>query len=176
MIRRTFASCMLLLLVGCVRVPEGIDPVTNFDSEAYLGTWYEIARLENRFEAGMSNVTASYSLYEDGSIRVRNKGFLESSKSWKEVEGRAVAVGSDDVGHLKVSFFGPFYSSYIVFELAADYSYSFVTSSNKDFLWFLSRSPEVGDVAKQTFKDRVSELGFEAEEILFVDQSIYANQ
>ena len=53
MIRRTFASYMLLLLVGCVRVPEGIDPVTNFDSEAYLGTWYEIARLENRFEAGM---------------------------------------------------------------------------------------------------------------------------
>ena len=171
MIKKRFITYLALFLVGCVDVPEGIDPVKSFDPEAYLGTWYEIARLDNRFEAGMSNVTANYSLNEDGSVKVLNRGFVEDEQRWEEAEGRAVAVGADDIGHLKVSFFGPFYSSYIVFELSPDYSYSFVTSNDKSLLWFLSRSPLVGESLKQQFKDRASELGFSVDEILFVDQS-----
>ncbi|MEY3017782.1 MAG: hypothetical protein RL336_917 [Pseudomonadota bacterium] len=160
-----------LMLSACVGVPDGITPVGNFERDRYLGRWYEVARLDNRFEAGMSQVTATYSRNDDGSIAVLNRGFVDAEGAWKEAEGVAKFVDSEDRGHLKVSFFGPFYSSYVVFELAEDYSYSFVTSRDKSYLWLLSRTPRVDESLKQHFVARARELGFAADEIMFIDQS-----
>ena len=130
-----------LVLMGCTGIPEGIEPVTDFDQERYLGTWYEIARLDHSFERGLSEVTATYLANPDGSIAVLNRGFDQEEARWREAEGVARFVDSSTVAHLKVSFFGPFYGSYIVFELGENYEHAFVSGFNREYLWLLSRSP-----------------------------------
>lgn len=165
-------TTLLLLLTGCTGLPKGIEPITGFDQDRFLGTWYEIARLDHRFERGLSQVTAEYSLNDDGSIRVLNRGYNEAEGEWQEAEGRAVFVGDSDVGHLKVSFFGPFYSSYVVFDLdKKDYSRAYITGYNRDYLWLLSRTPNISDQALDQFKARVEAAGFELDELIVVDQS-----
>ena len=158
-----------LLLAGCNGVPKGIEPVTGFDQERYLGTWYEIARLDHSFEEGLDRVTAEYLPNDDGSINVINRGYSQAKGEWEEAEGRAVFVGDSDVAHLKVSFFGPFYSSYVVFELDEDYSKAYITGYNRDYLWFLSRTPQVSAAELETFKTRAAAEGFELGELIVVE-------
>ena len=160
---------VLMLLTSCTQIPEGITPVENFDSERYLGKWYEIARLDHSFERGLDNVTAEYIRREDGGLDVINRGFSQAEQSWKQAEGRAYLVGKSDQGHLKVSFFGPFYGSYVVFELdQAEYQYAFVAGYNKSYLWLLSRSPRPDKQLITGFVDRARQLGFNTDELIFV--------
>ena len=129
---------VIFFLSGCVGIPEGVKPVDNFELDRYLGKWYEIARLDHSFERGLSKVTAHYSLRDDGGINVINRGFSAEKNAWKEALGKAYFVNDADEGHLKVSFFGPFYGSYIVFELdTAGYQYAFISGPDKDYLWLL---------------------------------------
>lgn len=163
----------VLVLAGCTGTPEGIEPVTGFDKDRYLGTWYEIARLDHSFEEGLSQVTAEYTENDDGSIRVINRGYNAETDQWEEAEGRAVFVGDSDVGHLKVSFFGPFYASYIIFELdQAEYSEAYITGYNRDYLWFMSRTPTVSSQAMTQFKTRARQEGFDLDELILVDNSM----
>lgn len=161
----------LFLMTGCTGVPKGIEPVTGFDQRRYLGTWYEIARLDHSFEEGLSQVTAEYSLNNDGSIKVINRGYNAEAGEWKEAEGRAVFVGDSNVGHLKVSFFGPFYASYVVFELDDQYTTAYITGYDRDYLWLMSRTPEVSDEVLEAFKERAEAEGFELGELIVVEQS-----
>lgn len=164
-------TTLLLLLTGCTGLPKGIEPVTGFDQDRYLGTWYEIARLDHSFERGLSQVTAEYTLNDDGSIKVINRGYNAEQGEWKEAQGRAKFVGDSDVGHLKVSFFGPFYASYVVFELDDDYSTAYITGYNRNYLWLMSRTPEVSKEVLETFKARAVAEGFELGELIVVEQS-----
>jgi len=160
----------LVALSGCTGIPEDIEPVTGFDGDRYLGTWYEIARLDHSFERGLTNVRAEYSRNDDGSIKVINRGYNAEEEQWEEADGRAVFVEDENTGHLKVSFFGPFYASYVVFELDKDeYSYAYVTGYDRDYLWFLSRTPEVSEEAIEAFRERVIEEGFDLEELIIVE-------
>lgn len=162
---------VLGFLAGCTSVPDGIDPVNGFEADRYLGTWYEIARLDHSFERGLSNVSAEYRRNDDGSLAVINRGYNAESGEWEQADGRAVFVEDESTGHLKVSFFGPFYASYVVFELDdEDYSYAYVTGYNRDYLWFLSRTPEVSDEALQAFRARARAEGFDLNELIVVDQ------
>ncbi|MBT8047993.1 MAG: lipocalin [Xanthomonadales bacterium] len=162
---------LLLLLSGCTGVPTGVEPVGNFDVNRYLGKWYEIARLDHSFERGLSRVTAEYSLRDDGGIKVVNRGFSSSENEWDEAEGKAYFVGPENEGFLKVSFFGPFYGSYIVFELEQeDYQYSFISGPDTSYLWLLSRTPTVGDDIIQRFETKASALGFDTTSLIYVEQ------
>ena len=161
---------LLFLMTGCTGVPKGIEPVTGFDQRRYLGTWYEIARLDHSFEEGLSQVTAEYSLNNDGSIKVVNRGYNAEAGEWKEAEGRAVFVDAPDVGHLKVSFFGPFYASYVVFELDDQYTTAYITGYDRDYLWLMSRTPEVSDEVLEAFRKRAEAEGFELGELILVEQ------
>jgi apolipoprotein D and lipocalin family protein len=158
-----------LLLAGCTGKPDGVEPVEGFDLDRYLGTWYEIARLDHSFERGLENISASYSMREDGGVYVLNRGFSAEKGEWKEAEGKADFVGSSDLGHLKVSFFGPFYGSYIVFELDDNYQYAFVSGPNTSYLWLLSRTPKVDQAVIDQFIERASSLGFETDKLIYVD-------
>ncbi len=171
-VRKWFLIVMVAGLAGCTGVPEGIEPVTGFEAERYLGTWYEIARLDHSFERGLSNVRAKYSRNDDGSIKVINRGYNAEEGKWEVADGRAVFAEDENTGHLKVSFFGPFYASYIVFELDKEnYSHAFVTGYNRDYLWFLSRTPEVSEKAIEAFKQRARVEGFDLEELIMVEQN-----
>ena len=158
------------VLTGCVGIPDGIQPVQDFEVDRYLGKWYEIARLDHSFERGLQGVTAQYSLREDGGLKVINRGFNTESKRWQEAEGKAYFVTDVNSGHLKVSFFGPFYGSYIIFDLGNEYEYSLVTSSDKTYLWLLSRTPVIDDVLKKDLVNRMADLGFETQTLIFVAQ------
>jgi len=161
----------VLLQVSCTGIPEGMKAVKNFDSERYLGTWYEIARLDHSFEEGLEQVTATYSMRADGGIKVVNKGYSTDNQEWKEAVGKAYFVDDKNIGHLKVSFFGPFYGSYIVFKMdQVDYQYAFISSYNHEYLWLLSRTPEISDEIKQDFIETARKYGFETEQLIFVNQ------
>lgn len=108
MFKRIVTACIAVLIVGCTGLPDDVEPVVGFDSERYLGTWHEIARLDHSFERNLERVTATYGLNEDGSISVLNKGFNTQKGEWRQAEGVAKPMGSRDVGHLKVSFLALF--------------------------------------------------------------------
>lgn len=161
---------LVLCLASCVGVPDGITPVTGFDLPRYLGTWHEIARLDHSFERGLSQVTAYYELAADGSVLVTNRGYRADRDEWKQAQGRARFVGKADVGHLKVSFFGPFYGAYVIFELDQDdYQYAFVTSYKRDYLWLLARQPQIDDALRQHFLRRSQALGFDVDALIWVE-------
>ncbi len=164
-------SSVLLLSACASGLPKGITPVQNFEVDRYLGIWYEIARLDHRFERGLTNVSAEYSLKDNGQIRVLNKGRDENGE-WSEAEGRAKFAREKDEGYLKVSFFGPFFGTYAVFNLDEDYSQAYVAGDDRSYLWFLSRTPTVNDEQKQAFVDQAKALGFPVDELIFVDQGL----
>ena len=169
-LRQLVPVFIVVLLAGCVRLPEQVEPVTGFEPERYLGTWYEIARLDHSFEEGLSQVTAEYSLREDGGIRVLNRGYSAEEGEWQEAEGKAYFVEDRNTGYLKVSFFGPFYGAYGIFELdKEDYSYSWVSGPDTGYLWLLAREPQVSEELKQRFVSRASELGFDTGELIWVE-------
>ena len=160
------------MLPGCTGIPEGLQPVDEFEIDRYLGKWYEIARLDHSFERGLSHVSAEYSLRKDGGLRVINRGYDVNSNEWSSAEGKAYFVRDKNQGYLKVSFFVPFYGNYVVFELDKDnYQYAFVTSNTKNLLWLLARTPEVSPELKTRFISHVNNLGFDADAIIFVDQN-----
>ena len=163
---------MSLLMSGCIGLPKGVYPVKEFDLNKYLGKWYEIARLDHSFERGLDRVTAEYSFRDDGGVRVINRGFSIAENKWKEAEGKAYFVRGKDEGYLKVSFFGPFYGSYVVFELDQEkYQYAFVAGSKTSYLWLLSRTPTLSKELVDRFVKRSKELGFDTDNLIFVEHN-----
>nr|WP_216606646.1 lipocalin family protein [Vibrio sp. 99-70-13A1] len=158
------------MLNGCLGMPESVKPVSNFELNRYLGQWYEVARLDHSFERGLSQVTATYSLKDDGGVRVINRGFSKENNEWKEAEGKAYFVNDSTEGYLKVSFFGPFYGSYVIFELESDnYQYAFISGPNNDYLWLLSRTPSVEPEIIEKFVNLSKQRGFNTEDIIYVE-------
>ncbi|MBU2112930.1 MAG: lipocalin family protein [Gammaproteobacteria bacterium] len=114
-------------------VPDGVTPVTPFELKRYLGEWHEIARLDHRFERGLTEVTANYSMRDDGGVKVINRGFSAEDGDWQQAEGKAYFVGDTNSGALKVSFFGPFYGGYNIAKLCDDYSVALVVGPSTDY-------------------------------------------
>lgn len=166
-------GCIALLLTsGCTGVPDGVSVVKGFELNRYLGTWYEIARLDHSFERGLSDVSASYSMRADGGVRVLNRGFDTESGEWKLAEGRAYFTGAADEGSLKVSFFGPFYGGYNVIALEREnYSYSLVSGPDLDYLWILSREKQLAQGVKDELLALAAQYGFATEDLIWVSHT-----
>jgi apolipoprotein D and lipocalin family protein len=166
-------ALLTFALLGCLGKPDTIQPVKSFALDRYLGRWYEIARLDHSFERGLDHVNAEYSLKDDGSVRVLNRGYDPVKKEWQEAEGKAQFVDSKNEGYLKVSFFGPFYGSYVVFGLdQQDYQYSFVSGPDTSYLWLLARTPTIPDAVMQQFLSEAKKAGFDTSKLIVVDQSL----
>jgi apolipoprotein D and lipocalin family protein len=171
MMRQLCIVIGLILLSACTGVPEGIKPVSPFNLERYLGTWYEIARMPHSFEDGLNQVTANYSLREDGGVKVINRGYDTDAGKWQQAEGKAYFVQDNQTGHLKVSFFGPFYGAYVVFELdQQNYQYAFVSGPDREYLWFLARTPTVSPELLAHFQQTAAELGFDTSKLIYPEQ------
>lgn len=150
--------------------PKGVKPITGFDANRYLGKWYEVARLENRFERGLEQVTATYGKRSDSGISVLNRGYDPQQQKWRESEGKAYFTGTPSTAALKVSFFGPFYGGYNVIRLDDDYRYALVSGPNRDYLWILSRTPDIPEAVKQDYLNTARNLGFQVDELIWVKQ------
>ena len=156
-----------LVLSACStpRTPEGVQPVTGFDVDRYTGQWHEVARIENSFERGLTQATATYSRSADNTIKVVNRGYDPVRTQWKEAEGRAEFVDSPDRAALKVSFFGPFYGGYNVVALDENYQWAMVVGSSKDYLWILSRTPTLPHHVLEHLLERAQTMGVDVSKI-----------
>ncbi|MDX1498857.1 MAG: lipocalin family protein [Woeseiaceae bacterium] len=166
---RALLLTLAWMLGGCTGVPDGVEVVDGFELERYLGRWYEIARLDHRFERGLTSVTATYSRRDDGGVRVVNRGFDEREGEWAEAVGKAYFVGAEDVGRLKVSFFGPFYGGYNVIALdKAGYRYAMVAGPDRSYLWILAREPALDAATLERLVADARRLGFPVDELIYV--------
>jgi apolipoprotein D and lipocalin family protein len=155
---------------SCVSIPKGATAITPFDKGKYLGTWYEIARMDFKFERNLNQTTANYSLNPDGSIKVVNRGYNYKTSKWSEAVGKAKFAGDPNVARLKVSFFGPFYSGYNVIALDTDYKYALIAGNNTGYMWILSRTKTVSEDVKQNYLKLAKGLGFNIDALIWVEQ------
>lgn len=164
-----FLLLLVALLSGCTGIPEGVSPVTGFDVKRYLGKWYEIARLDHSFERGLEQVTAEYSLRDDGGIRVVNQGYNSAKQRWDKAEGKAYFTAGSDIGRLKVSFFGPFYGGYNIIGLDHEsYQYALVSGPSTSYLWILARDPDLDPAIIRQLLAKASAFGFDTSRMVFV--------
>ncbi len=164
-------GCVLLLLPGCTGIPAGIDTVTGFAPQRYLGRWYEIARLDHSFERGLVDVTAEYSQGADGEINVANRGYDSKEGEWREIKGIAKFAGDPSRGRLEVSFFGPFYGAYNVVALDGEYRWAMVVGPTTDYLWILARTPQLDASTLESLVARAKAANFPVDTLVYVDQS-----
>ena len=154
---------------GCTGLPAGVEPVRGFELDRYLGTWYEVARLDHPFERGLERITATYTLREDGGVRVLNRGFDVQAGDWRETEGKAYFIGPPDVGRLKVSFFGPFYGSYNIMALDQEgYRWVMICGPDTDYLWILSRDPGLPPDVLERLLALAAAKGFDTGKLIYV--------
>jgi apolipoprotein D and lipocalin family protein len=167
------AGLPLASLTACSTAPPaGVQVVSPFDANRYMGLWYEIARLDHRFERGMSRVSAHYRLNDDGSVAVTNRGFLAETQTWREAQGVAKFTGERNVGSLKVSFFGPFYGGYYVVALdQLTYNWSMVLGPDTDYLWILCRQRQLPADVRAQLVQQAKQLGVNTDALIWVDQS-----
>lgn len=150
-------------------IPKKAVAVTNFDKAKYLGKWFEIARLDYKWEKNLNNVTAEYSLKDEGTIKVDNRGYNVKKDKWEESIGKAKSVTKDDVGMLKVSFFGPFYSGYNVIAIDPDYKYALVAGESLKYMWILSREKTIPESVKADYLIKAQEIGYNVLDLVWVE-------
>lgn len=155
----------------CSSIPKGVTAVQNFDKQKYLGQWFEIARMDFRFERNLNNVTATYSLKQNGRIKVVNKGFDYKAMKWKQAVGKAKFAGQDTVAMLKVSFFGPFYSGYNVVAIDDDYKYALVIGKNLGYAWILSRETTIPEDIKNNYLKIAKGFGCKTSSFIWTEHS-----
>ena len=138
------------VLLACASLKEPslppLEVVPYVDLKRYTGTWYEIARFPHRFQEGCIGSNATYSLLEDGEIGVLNqchKGSPDGKIS--SVQGKAWVTDTKTNAKLKVRFFWPFAGDYWIIDLGENYEYAVVGHPNRQYLWILSRTPEMDE-------------------------------
>ena len=165
----TLAALSLVCLTSCKStVPKGASPVKPFDVKRYTGKWYEIARLDFKYEKGLNNTTAQYSLNDNGTIQVVNRGYDTAKNEWNEAKGKAKFVDAKNEAKLKVSFFGPFYSGYNVIALDPEYRYALVAGESLKYLWLLSRETTMPHNIKEKYLQQAKALGYNTDDLVWV--------
>lgn len=152
----------LLLLITAGQVLAELPPlqtVPKVDLNRYLGTWYEVATIPQRFQKGCTGVTATYSLRPDGKIDVLNQCYKDSlNGKYKSVHGKAWVTDTLTNARLKVQFFWPFSGAYWIIELDSNYQYAVVGHPNRNYLWILSRTPRMEDGLYNDLISRIRDI------------------
>ncbi|WGQ10706.1 lipocalin family protein [Pedobacter gandavensis] len=170
LITTLLTTAAIAVLSSCASIPKNAKPVAGFNVKRYLGTWYEIARIDFRFEKDLDNTTAQYSLKENGNVKVLNSGYNYKTKKWKSANGIAKFRGDDHIAALKVSFFGPFYAGYNVIALGNNYQYALVAGKSLDYLWILSREKSIPEDVKNNYLKIARDLGYDTSRLIWVKQ------
>jgi len=142
-------------------IPKGATAIKPFDIHRYLGTWYEVARLPSWIEKNLNQVTENYSFNPDGTVKVITRAWNIKNREWVSAEGKIKFAGATDEGMLKVSYFRPVYFAYNILDMDTDYKYAMVSTSNRDYLWLLSRETDIPVKFKKRFLTKALSLGFD---------------
>jgi apolipoprotein D and lipocalin family protein len=149
-----------LAWAGAETKPLAVVPYVDLDR--YIGTWYEIATIPQRFQKDCVGVAATYTLRDDGKIDVLNKCRKKTlDGELKEAKGKAWVVDKKTNAKLKVQFFWPFKGDYWIVELDADYQYAVVGHPGRKYLWILSRVPQMDESLYQDLLQRVANKGYD---------------
>jgi len=165
-----FTIAAVVIVNACASIPKKAIPLTNFEVNRYLGTWYEIARFDFRFEKDLDNTTAQYSIADHGNVKVINSGYNYKTKEWKSAKGIAKFRGDKNIAALKVSFFGPFYAGYNVLAIDNNYQYALVAGKNLEYLWILSRKKNLPDDVKTNYLKIARDIGYDTSRLIWVKQ------
>lgn len=152
------------------RVRSKVAVVEPFDIAQYLGTWYEIARLDFRWEKNLKNVTATYSMREDGMVKVNNQGVKIDTEKHKQSIGKARFADSPNQGALLVSFFGPFYAGYNIVQLDENYQDALIFGDNLDYMWILSRNKTLSKERKEAYVAYALAHGYDTSKLVWTIQ------
>lgn len=160
-------------LLGCVVATPALamidrTTVEDFDLHRFLGHWYEIARYENRFERHLEGVEAHYTLRDDGTIEVVNRGI--DTRTGRVKESRGTAKPTAVPGQLRVSFFLFFYSDFNILAIDPDYRWALIGSRSEKYLWILARTPRLGATTLAEILRIVEERGYPTASLNFVEQ------
>lgn len=169
---KAWGSLLLMIAVhlSCNSYKD-LPTVPALDVERYSGTWYEIARLPNRFEKGLECVTATYTLRKDGRVTVYNRGHKTKDLSEiKEIKGVAWTPDSDHPARLKVRFFWPFAGDYQVIALDEEYRYALVGDPSRKYLWVLSRTPRLAPAIYNRLLETAERHGFDTSLVTLIRQ------
>ena len=173
-IKTTFIIAFLFFIVtgGCQNekpIEMNTTAVKELDLQRYLGTWYEIARFDHSFERNLVGVTATYSMRDDGKIRVVNQGYKNTLFGKSSIaEGKAKLTG--EPGKLKVSFFWIFYADYYIMELGENYEWALIGSKSDKYLWILSRTPKLEDNVRNLILHHATKRGYDTSKLIWVEQ------
>ncbi|RXJ90850.1 hypothetical protein CRV01_06805 [Arcobacter sp. CECT 8983] len=159
----------IFLFTACSYKDPNIKSVPSVDLDRYLGSWYEIARYEHKFEKDCKNVTATYSLKEDDKIEVINRCTKITTGEKSKAVGEAYAVDNTN-SKLKVSFFWPFYGDYWIIMLDEDYSYAVISEPSKEYLWILSRTKNLDEDTKEKILKKLESLDYDLSKLIWTIQ------
>ena len=150
---------------------QPLQTVNTVDLARYAGTWYEIARYPNRFQRDCAgDVTALYEVRPDGSVRVTNS-CAEPDGSTKSAKASAKVVDRETNAKLKVTFFWPFSGDYWIINLGPNYEYAVVGEPGRDYLWILSRTPQMDDATYDILLERIARQGYDPGRLVRTPQS-----
>jgi len=166
------AAALLILNLGTAAAQDEPRTVPQVDLDRYVGTWYEIARLPNRFQSQcVGNVTAQYAKREDGRIDLINRCKNESG-NWDVAQGEARIVDKGTNAKLEVRFAPAWLSwlpmvwgDYWILDLAPDYSYAAVGDPARENLWILSRTPQLSDKVYQALTAHLATQGYDVNQL-----------
>lgn len=160
---KIFLFLFVMFLSGCTEIK--VVGIPDFNSDRYLGKWYEIARLNHPFEVNMDSVTAEYSLREDGMIKVVNRGYNTKKMKWEDAEARAVTTKIP--GQFKVYFIPIIAGNYKIAYLSEDYSLAVVSGGTKKFLWFLARDKKISKEDLDRMLSVAAVLGYDTSKLIY---------
>ena len=170
-IEAVLSLASLTFLSSCYSIPKNAKPVTNFNANKYLGTWYEIARFDYKFEKNLDNVAAQYSFKNNGDVKVFNTGFNFKTNEWKSATGIAKFKNNSSTAALKVTFFKPFYAGYNVVAIDNEYKYALVAGGSLKYLWILSREKNMPENVKEQYLKIAKEIGYDISKLIWVKQN-----
>ena len=159
------AATVAFLLWPKKDIPKGATVVQPFDISRYLGKWHEIARLPNKVEQNIRALTEKYTMRDDGMISVVTRGFDMQKKRWVKAAGKLKLAAHENLGKLKVSYFGPFYFAYNILDVDEDYQYALASGSDLDSLWLLSRETTMPEVIRERFIRHARAIGFDTNKL-----------
>jgi apolipoprotein D and lipocalin family protein len=159
--RLSYILISALALIGCSS-NQPLETVDSVDLQRYQGTWYEIASFPQRFQKGCHCTSATYTATQEDFVVVENrcrKDSINGEESY--IKGKAYIVENSNNAKLEVEFFWPFKGDYWIIDLDKDYQYAVVGHPNREYLWILSRKPQMSDSLYTEITKRIADKGFD---------------